>query len=72
MTNSEKTPEDYSELSGQMEQLIQNSSVQSHISSKASALFRGERNDFKFNKKIDDIDELADELFDALYDHTNK
>ena len=55
-----------------MEQLIQNSSVQSHISSKASALFQGERNDFKFNKKIDDIDDLADELFDALYDHTNK
>jgi len=55
-----------------MEQLIQSSSVQSHISSKASALFQAERNDFKFNKKIDDIDDLADELFDALYDHTNK
>jgi len=55
-----------------MEQLIQNSLIQSHISSKASALFQAKRNDFKFDKKIEDIEELADELFDALYDHTNK
>ena len=28
--------------------------------------------DFIFNQEIEDIDDLADELFDALHDHTNK
>jgi len=34
--------------------------------------FKGKRKDFEFKSETTDLDDLADELFDALYDHTNK
>ena len=71
MTSSEK---DTSSLSdGQMEKLIQNSSIQRHISNRVNDLFTAKANDFSYNEEVetDDLDQLADNLFDALYDHTN-
>ena len=35
-------------------------------------LFKGERLDFNFDSDTEDLDDLADEIFDALYDHTHK
>ena len=28
--------------------------------------------DFKFDSKTTDLDDLADEIFDAMHEHTNK
>ena len=72
MTSSEK---DTSSLStGQMDELIQNSLIQKHISNRVNDLFTAKSNDFSYNEEVetDDLDQLADNLFDALYDHTNK
>ena len=30
------------------------------------------QDDFLFNEDIEDMDDLAESLFDALHDHTNK
>ena len=56
-----------------MEKLIQSSSIQRHISNKVNSLFVEKRNDFSYDGEVetDDLDQLADNLFDALYDHTN-
>ena len=51
-------------------------SIQEHISREANKLFAAAKakrqDDFIFNEEIEDMDQLADSVFDALYDHTNK
>ena len=71
MTNSKMEP-DSNKLDGVKETVNQESSIQNHISKQANNLFKGERLDFNFDSDTEDLDDLADELFDALYDHTNK
>ena len=51
---------------------LQDNSISELISKKANDLFKGKRKDFEFKSETTDLDDLADELFDALYDHTNK
>ena len=51
---------------------IHPNSIPKHISKKATDLFTKKNSDFNFESKTTDLDDLADELFDALYDHTNK
>ena len=53
----------------------QDNSIQTLISQQANELFKikaKKQDDFIFNEDVEDIEQLADELFDALYDHTNK
>jgi len=69
MTKSEK---DLNQSDTLEEQLPPTNSIPSHISKKATDLFTKKRSDFNFESKTTDLDDLADELFDALYDHTNK
>ena len=69
MTKSEK---DSNQSDTQEEQLLQVNSIPKHISKQASELFVKKRSDFNFESKTTDLDDLADEIFDALYDHTNK
>ena len=69
MTKSEK---DLNQLDIQEEQFPQPNSIPNHISKKATDLFAKKRSDFNFESKTTDLEDLADELFDALYDHTNK
>ena len=59
------------------EQFLQEISIPKHISRKANDLFKQKRENpkdflFEADPKGEDIDDLADELFEALYDHTNK
>ena len=58
-------------------QFLQEISIPKHISRQANDLFKQKSEtpkDFLFEAppKGKDIDDLADELFEALYDHTNK
>ena len=60
-------------------QFLQEISIPKHISQEANNLFKVKREnpkDFLFEQEkvdaTDDIEDLADSLFDALYDHTNK
>ena len=75
MTNSDQN---ISKLSDSAEeQFLQEISIPKHISRQANDLFKQKRENpkdflFEADPKGQDIDELADELFDALYDHTNK
>ena len=69
MTKSEK---DLNQSDIQEEQFPLPNSIPNHISKKATDLFSKKRSDFNFESKTTDLDDLADELFDALYDHTNK
>ena len=75
MTNSEKTNSKPSVSAG--EQLDPNSSIPDLISNQVNDLFRvkaKKQDDWIFNdsEEYDDIDELADTLFESLYEHTNK
>ena len=71
MTNSEM--ENESKISdGVTEEFLHPSSIKSHISKLAGQALNKKPDDFKFNSETTDLDELADEIFDALYDHTNK
>ena len=69
MTKSEK---DLNQSDIQEDQSIPVNSIPKHISKQASDLFAKKRSDFNFESKTTDLDDLADEIFDALYDHTNK
>ena len=69
MTKSDK---DLNQSDIQEDQSIPINSIPNHISKKATDLFSKKRSDFNFESKTTDLDDLADELFDALYDHTNK
>jgi hypothetical protein len=58
------------------EQFLQEISISKHISQQANDLFKEKRKNpkdflFEADPKVQDIDELADNLFEALYDHTN-
>ena len=69
MTKSEK---DLNQSDIQEDQSIPVNSIPKLISKQASELFVKKRSDFNFESKTTDLEDLADELFDALYDHTNK
>ena len=69
MTKSEKTNLKLS--GGRKETSHQETSVKQHISKQIHNLYDEKPKDFDYNTDTTDIDELADELFDALYDHTN-
>ena len=69
MTKSEK---DLNQSDSLEDLSIHPNSIPKHISKKATDLFSKKRSDFNFESKTTDLDDLADELFDALYDHTNK
>ena len=71
MTNSEMDRE--SNISdGVTEEFLHPSSIKSHISKLAGQALQRKRDDFKFESDTEDLDDLADEIFDALHDHTNK
>ena len=71
MTNSEMDPE--SKISdGVTEEFLHPSSIKNHISKLADQTITKGKKDFDFDTKTTDLDDLADEIFDALYEHTNK
>ena len=71
MTNSEMDPE--SKISdGVTEEFLHPSSIKNHISKLADQTIAKGKKDFDFDTKTTDLDDLADEIFDALYEHTNK
>lgn len=46
--------------------------LKKEIETQVEDLFKAERNDFDFKEEEpESIDDLADQLFDALYEHTN-
>lgn len=46
--------------------------LRKEIEEKVDALFKAERNDFDFKQDTpEDLEEFADQLFDALFEHTN-
>tara|TARA_B100000927_G_C16455532_1_gene465662 strand:+ start:1718 stop:1933 length:216 start_codon:yes stop_codon:yes gene_type:complete len=71
MTNSEMENESKAS-DGVKETPNQVFSIKSHISKLANKALAEEKKDFNFKSDTTDLDELADEIFDALYDHTNK
>ena len=46
--------------------------IKKHISKLAGQALNRKPDDFKFDSDTVDLDDLADELFDALHEHTNK
>ena len=71
MTNSEM--ENELEISdGVTEEFLHPSSIKNHISKLADQALKRKPDDFKFESDTKDLDDLADEIFDALHDHTNK
>ena len=71
MTNSEMENE-FEISDGVTEEFLHPSSIKSHISKLADQALRRKPDDFKFESDTEDLDELADEIFDALHDHTHK
>ena len=71
MTNSEMENESKI-LDGVTEEFLHPSSIKSHISKLADQALQKKRDDFHFKSETTDLDELADEIFEALHDHTNK
>lgn len=46
--------------------------LRKEIEQEVDALFKAERNDFNFEQDTpEDLEEFADKLFDALFEHTN-
>ena len=71
MTNSETDPESKI-LDGVTEEFLHPSSIKNHISKLADQALKRKPDDFKFESDTTDLDDLADELFDAMHEHTNK
>ena len=71
MTNSEMDPESKI-LDGVTEEFLHPSSIKNHISKLADQALKRKPDDFKFESDTKDLDDLADELFDAMHEHTNK
>ena len=70
MTNSEKTNLKLS--GGHKETSHQDFSIKQDILRQINDLYDQKPKDFEYQSDTTDLDDLADELFDALYDHTNK
>ena len=70
MTNSEKTNLKLS--AGHKETSHQDFSIKQDILRQINDLYDQKPKDFDYQSDTTDLDDLADELFDALYDHTNK
>ena len=71
MTNSEMENE-LEILDGVTEEFLHPSSIKNHISKLADQALKRKPDDFKFESDTKDLDDLADELFDAMHEHTNK
>ena len=71
MTNSETDPE-LKISDGVTEEFLHPSSIKNHISKLAGQALNRKPDDFKFESDTVDLDDLADELFDAMHEHTNK
>ena len=71
MTNSETDPE-LKISDGVKEEFLHPSSIKNHISKLADQALKRKPDDFKFESDTKDLDDLADELFDAMHEHTNK
>ena len=71
MTNSEMENE-LEILDGVTEEFLHPSSIKNHISKLADQALKRKPDDFKFESDTTDLDDLADELFDAMHEHTNK
>ena len=71
MTNSETDPESKI-LDGVTEEFLHPSSIKNHISKLADQALKRKPENFDFESDTTDIEELADEIFDALHDHTHK
>ena len=71
MTNSETDPE-LKISDGVTEEFLHPSSIKNHISKLADQALKRKPDDFKFESDTKDLDDLADELFDAMHEHTNK
>ena len=71
MTNSETDPE-LKISDGVTEEFLHPSSIKNHISKLADQALKRKPDDFNFDSKTTDLDDLADEIFDAMHEHTNK
>ena len=71
MTNSETDPE-LKISDGVTEEFLHPSSIKNHISKLADQALKRKPDDFKFESDTVDLDDLADELFDAMHEHTHK
>ena len=71
MTNSETDPE-LKISDGVTEEFLHPSSIKNHISKLADQALQRKPDDFKFESDTTDLDDLADELFDAMHEHTHK
>ena len=71
MTNSETDPE-LKISDGVTEEFLHPSSIKNHISKLADQALKRKPDDFKFESDTKDLDDLADELFDAMHEHTHK
>ena len=70
MTNSEE--ELFGASSGPTEKLSLSSSTKKNISKNIEELLKRKDDTFNFSSETEDLEELADEIFDALYYHTLK
>ena len=71
MTNSETDPESKI-LDGVTEEFLHPSSIKNHISKLADQALKRKPENFDFESDTEDLDDLADEIFEALHDHTHK
>jgi|TARA_Y100000033_G_scaffold51078_1_gene63631 hypothetical protein len=57
-------------LNGPMEKSSQNFSTKKNISSQVDELLKRKDDMFNFDSETEDLEDLADEIFEALYQHT--